>query len=708
MEAKMVGQPKHEQSIASSFLGQGRSSRAHASGATDDTELGRKIIATHESNERGFDVKPVLAVIDVIFNRASDDIFKFSQGPITQWDIVVAEEKVVDLPTRVISAISLEMYSKCSAGVDVHNIVLEILRLVKHYSWEVKVALVLVSLMITFGKFRLVVQQYTTNPLPKAIALLKQLPEILEHLHDLKPTLDALFTLIGEIIDTTKELVELYELPEVIAVDANVPTVVYWSIRSIVVASTQMFALTGSLPIDLLTESWELSSLAHKLNNIKTLHLVELIERCLKVMQEKRDEEAFRELERIFTTPHLDNTRALATLFHYKDGQPALYDCYIKRKVATDELSNKTVALFITDLDFNLQRGQEYKILERMYQQKKHSPTKMESQYEIVWVPILDNWDEDKLNLFETLQKQMEWHSIDHPSVVSTVVKRYIKEKWNFKKKPMLVVIDKQGAIVHHDAINMICIWGSTAYPFTFNREKLLWEEMSWSVDLLIDNLEPNLNAWIQEGKHICLYGGEDMEWISDFTIAAKKVAREAGINLEMVYVGKTQTKEKLVTTIIDTIQKENLSRTLDRNLISYFWLRLMKMLDSKRQLTKFDSTRYDHILEGITVILSYDSSDYSKGRWAVMSKDIGEMVRGKGTHMLKALTEHRVWKPRQQEIGFVPALDEYLKEYVQPLEPHHCTSLVLPSSAALPDVMKCCDCGRLMETYTLFRCCLE
>ncbi|KAF4378695.1 hypothetical protein F8388_006146 [Cannabis sativa] len=708
MEANMVGLPKHEKNIASSFLRQGRSNRAHTGGVTDDTELGRKILATHESNERGFYVKPVLAVIGVIFNRASEDIFKFTQGSITQWDIAVTDEKVVDLPTRVISAISLEIYSKCSAGVDVHTIVLDVLQLVKHYSWEVKVLLVLVTLMITFGKFRLVVQNYTTNPLPKAIAILKQLPEILEHLHDLKPTLDALFALIGEIIDTTNKLVEFYDLPEIIAVDANVPTVVYWTIRSIVVASTQMFSLTGSLPIDLLTESWELSSLAHKLNNIKRLHLVELLERCLTIMQEKRDEEAFRELERIFTTPHLDNTRALSTLFHYKDGQPALYDCYLKRKVATEELSNKTVALFITDMNLNLQRGQEYKILERIYQQKKHSPMKMDSHYEIVWVPIVDNWDEDKLILFETLRNQMEWHSIDHHSVVSTVVRRYIKEKWNFNKKPILVVIDKQGAVVHHDATNMICIWGNTAYPFTINREKLLWEEMRWSIDLLIDNLEPNLNAWIQEGRHICLYGGEDMEWIRDFTIAAKKVARDAGISLEMVYVGKSQIKERVVSTIIDTIHKEKLSRTLDRDHINYFWLRLMRMLESKRQLAKFENTTHDHILEGITVILSYDSSDYTKGRWAVMSKDIGHMVRSKGTHMLKALTEHRLWIPRQQEIGFVPALDEYLKDHVQPHEPHHCTSLVLPSTGALPDVMKCCDCGRLMETYTLFRCCLE
>ncbi|KAK7852468.1 protein sieve element occlusion a [Quercus suber] len=43
-----------------------------------------------------------------------------------------------------------------------------------------------------------------------------------------------------------------------------------------------------------------------------------------------------------------------------------------------------------------------------------------------------------------------------------------------------------------------------------------------------------------QKGE-LCLYGGEDVNWIWKFTTTAKAVAETAGINLELVYVGKNK-----------------------------------------------------------------------------------------------------------------------------------------------------------------------
>ena len=49
----------------------------------------------------------------------------------------------------------------------------------------------------------------------------------------------------------------------------------------------------------------------------------------------------------------------------------------------------------------------------------------------------------------------------------------------------------------------------------------------------------------IEQGKFICLYGGEDIEWIRKFTATAKAIAKDARIQLEMLYVGKRNPKEK-------------------------------------------------------------------------------------------------------------------------------------------------------------------
>ncbi|PON42304.1 Sieve element occlusion [Parasponia andersonii] len=737
--------PKSDQSLAARFLGSdgrssrtslgldggrrslgvdGRSTRAlgldgrSRGGQSDESELSKRILELHESDERGLAVKPVLHIIDVIFYRATSDLpgFALHSDNITATDdkavlySVASLQDNVEIPARITSAISCEILSKCSAGVDVHTITMEILQIIKHYGWDSKVLLALVAFAVTFGEFRLVLQLYSTNPLAKAVALLKQLPELLEHAGALKPKLDALYTLIKEILDVTKKIVEFYDLPrneyfsaespEILAAASHIPTAVYWTIRSIVISSTQILALTG-MGIEYLTEPWELSSLAHKLSNIKG-HVVDIIARCNRFVETQKENEALEYIVRTFLTTHIDNSKPLRVLF--KDDPQALYDCSGKRRILIEDLRRKVVALFITDIDPELTRAHEYAILQQMYAEKRHNPTRSESQYEVVWVPVTDFWNDEKYRHFERLRDQMEWYSVHHPSIITPVVLRFFKEKWNFNKKPLLVVMDNQGKIVHLNAIHMMCIWGSLAYPFSINKEKLLWEETSWTIDLLTDGLDPNVVTWIQEQRHICLYGGEDLDWIRKFTRTAKEVARESGLNLELLYVGKSKPHEKATRNIIDTIIKENLSRTLDWNLIWYFWVRLESMWYSKGQLTPAENIKNDRVMLGIIAMLSYGSS--SQG-WAAISRGYGEMVKGSGEHIYKGLSEHGRWKPREDEIGFVPALDEYLTK-IHHDAPHHCTSLILPATGAMPDTVACSECGRLMERYTMFRCCLD
>ena len=155
------------------------------------------------------------------------------------------------------------------------------------------------------------------------------------------------------------------------------------------------------------------------------------------------------------------------------------------------------IALFITDIDEELTASPEYAILQQMYTERRQSPTRPESQYEVVWVPVSETWTPERHRVFNGLREQMEWHSVYDPLVLSRVVIRFIKERWGFGKKPMLAVMDHQGRIAHGNAVHMMCIWGSVSYPFTQNREKLLWEEMSWTIDLLADNLEPNMATWV-------------------------------------------------------------------------------------------------------------------------------------------------------------------------------------------------------------------
>ncbi|CAN6548840.1 unnamed protein product [Malus baccata var. baccata] len=604
-------------------------------------------------------------------------------------------------------------------GEDANKTTMDILDIVQHYDWDEKAVLALGAFAIKDGEFWLVAQQYTTNPLARAVGQLKQLQEILERAGTiLKPKFDAYDNLVRAIFKVTKTIVHLQEIhndphlsPEIkaTAATAQIPTAVYWTIRAIVVAASQLLGITSS-EAEYMTEAWELSSLAHKLENIFK-HLEEILDGLYQLIQKNKEEEAFNAIARILETPHMDNSKPLRVLF-YKDDQPALYDGYSKKRVDIDVLKRKVVILFITDL--NVVHENEYTIVQQMYLEKGHNPTRPESQYELVWVPITDEWTEAKYQQFESLRNSMQWYTVFHPSVVSPIVVRYIRDprKWNFAKKPLLVVMDPQGKIVHQNAVHMMCIWGSIAFPFTSQRERLLWEEETWRIELLADAIHPNLTTWITEGKYICLYGGEDIEWIRNFTKAARNVAGDAGIQLEILYVGRSKAKENVMNNIMKIIQAEKLSHTLDWNLIWFFWIRLESMWQSKGQLlseqgktqSRTDPLKSDPIMQGIISLLSFGSSDRG---WAVISLGSAAMSKANGEHMLKSLREFNDWKNRLPEVGFTPALNEHL-EVVHKQAPHHCTSLILPATGIMPETVACAECGRIMERFSVFRCCLD
>lgn len=179
----------------------------------------------------------------------------------------------------------------------------------------------------------------------------------------------------------------------------------------------------------------------------------------------------------------------------------------------------------------------------------------------------------------------------------------------------------------------------------------------------------------ISEGKHICLYGGEDMEWIRKFTKSFSAVARAAQIPLEMLYVGKSNPGEKVRKNNI-AIAEENLSATLpDLSLMWFFWIRLESMWHSKVQHGR--SVENDPIMQEIMTMLSFDGSDEG---WAVVSKGSAkEMAKAKGETMLNSLGGFETWKEEAIEKGFVPAMISNLNDLSMP---QHLKRLILPGTS--------------------------
>jgi hypothetical protein len=158
------------------------------------------------------------------------------------------------------------------------------------------------------------------------------------------------------------------------------------------------------------------------------------------------------------------------------------------------------VLLLISGLNIS---QDELSILEQIYYESRFHPTRLESQYELVWIPIVDpssssqSIDPNTQEKFESLQSTMPWYTVQHPSLIGKAVVRFVKEKWHLRKKPILVALDPQGKVVSPNAIHMMWIWATNAFPFTSSKEEALWREETWRLELLVDGIDHTILNWV-------------------------------------------------------------------------------------------------------------------------------------------------------------------------------------------------------------------
>ncbi|KAK1440910.1 hypothetical protein QVD17_06743 [Tagetes erecta] len=300
---------------------------------------------------------------------------------------------------------------------------------------------------------------------------------------------------------------------------------------------------------------------------------------------------------------------------------------------------------------------EEVFVLEQIYTEtRSHDRLWKDSLYEVVWIPIVDPhiMNTDVMNTrFEEMRNIMPWYSVYNLSNADTVVQRSIRDRWHFRNKPILVVLDPQGREVKLNALHMMWIWGGLAFPFTTAREEALWREETWRLDLLVNGMDPR----------------DDIYWIRKFTSNARAMARAAGIPLEMCYVGKSRQREN-VRRAINTINIEKLS---------YYW----------QDLTM------------IKKLLSYDKD----GSWGLLCHGSQILTIGHGSTMLQTVIDFDFWKEHILLRGF----DFSLKIYHDKLHgsTNNCSRFDFPIvEGSIPEGMRCPECYRSMEKHIAFICC--
>lgn len=687
-----------------------------AAAISDDSVLVKKIATEHNPEGIEYDVRPLLLIVEDVFTRSNMRSEDAARGPHARVDHIEdrshhpGHTNMLEALSAKIDRISCEISYKTLGGIDAHSTTVAIFDMLTIYKWDVKIVLALAAFALTYGEFWLLAQIHDTNQLAKSMAILKQLPSIMEHANTLKPRFDALNDLVSVILEVTKVVIEFHDLPtQYITQDmtayttANnyVPVASYWTIRSIVACAAQITSLTTlGYEIFTSTDAWELSTLTFKLKNIID-HLRQLLHSCHEHIGKKMDAEAYQMLRELFSKPHTDNMKVLKALIYAQDDILPLYDGVTKKRVSLEPLRRKNVLLLFSGMEISTD---ELLILEQIYNESKAHAPRMESRYELVWIPIVDpnsEWKDPRQKQFESLQENMSWYSVFHPSLIGKPVIWFIQSEWKYKNKPILVVLDPQGRVSCPNAFHMMWIWGSAAYPFTSSREEALWKEETWRLELLVDGIDSEILNWIKDGKYIFLYGGDDPEWVRRFVKEARRVANATQIPLEMVYVGKSNKREQ-VQKIIDTIIREKLNTQYwsEQSMIWFFWTRLQSMLFSKLQLKQTDDE--DHLMQEIKKLLSYDK----QGGWMVLARGSYIVVNGHATTGLQTLVEYDgVWQGDAERDGFEQAFKSHYDKVHSVISPC-CRFEFSHSMGRIPERLTCPECRRNMHVLTTFQCC--
>lgn len=688
------------------------------SAISDDNILVKNLLAEHNPDGLEYDVKPLLHIVEDILRRATLSTEGVSTYALAEVDHVEDRShhpgytNMLESLSYKIDRISSEISYKALGGVDAHSTTIAIFDMLTNYKWDVKLVVALAAFALTYGEFWLLAHIHGTNQLAKSMAILRQVPGIMEHVNSLRPRFDALNDLVKVILEVTRCVIEFHDLPtqyvtqEISAYTtaaSHIPTAAYWSVRGIVACAAQILSLTthGYEFMTSTTEAWELSTLAHKLKNILD-HLRKQLDSCYIYIEKKMDDEAYDMLCDLFSTPHLDNMKVLKALIYAKDDILPLYDGASKRRVSLEPLRRKNVLLLISGLDFS---HDELLILEQIYNESRVHASRLENRYELVWFPIVDlqssEWTDQKQRQFENLKESMPWYSVYHPSLISKAVIWFVQREWKYKNKPILVVLDPQGKVASPNALHMMWIWGSSAFPFTSTREEALWKEESWRLELLVDGIDQEILNWIKDGKYIFLYGGGDPEWVRKFVKEARKVAQALQIPLEMVYVGKSNKREQ-VQKVLDTILREKLNTNSwqEQSMIWFFWTRLESMLFSKIQLKQADD--HDLLMQQIKMLVSYDKQD----GWIVLAKGSHIVVNGHAITGLQTLLEYEnIWKEHAEKEGFDPAFRQHYEKLHAVANPC-CRFEFSHELGRIPDKLRCPECHRHMHMLTTFQCC--
>ncbi|KAM1552293.1 hypothetical protein ACFXTH_044439 [Malus domestica] len=152
----------------------------------------------------------------------------------------------------------------------------------------------------------------------------------------------------------------------------------------------------------------------------------------------------------------VEAVEVLKRLTYPTDAKPILLDGSNKQVNMDNELKWKNLFLLLSGVSIT---DRYISYLKLVYEGIRRYPW-----YRIVWVPVVKQWNQDKEKQFEMLRLKMPWYTLKCFSTIPGI--EYMEEKWNYKGKPTVVVMTREGIVKNDNAFPLIKKRGMDAFPF--------------------------------------------------------------------------------------------------------------------------------------------------------------------------------------------------------------------------------------------------
>ncbi|XP_060671402.1 protein SIEVE ELEMENT OCCLUSION B [Ziziphus jujuba] len=448
---------------------------------------------------------------------------------------------------------------------------------------------------------------------------------------------------------------------------------VHWTIMAVVSCATQISILKieEGKPLDL-------SQWTHNL-----ISILEELRRQKRVCQQQREIEVYSKLVNTVGNlcPESPNkvVEILKLLIYAENEAHPLHIKNSPKGESMDILKRKDVLLLISSTDIS---ERDIAILKKIYNELHEKF----NTYNIVWIPIEEQWTPERRNVFVEKRDQMPWHVVQFVSPIAGI--KFIKEEWKYNGQPLLVLMNSQGKVENPNAIHTIRLWGMQAFPFTEAAEKINKQKIKNWLSLVTKNNidDPNkdtpLDDCIKKDNYIFFYGGTDHDWIQKFKTKVTDVKSTAENPVSLLQLGNDGL----------FVDEEKLEIEVEG-----FWTRI----ESFYSVEVNNGSSGHETGQVLQKLLSYKT----ESRWAILTKGSSVIVADDGTKILRAV------KKLLREKGRVENLEIKFKEYYNEVIEKfgHSCRIDIPGVAANNNILStlkyCSICKHQMQIFISYKC---